>query len=527
MQRIKPYLALFIIVCIGAYFRFQGIGYDLPNSYNPDDVYTVENAVAVADGNIKQGNSIHGSLHNYIIAWTLRILKRIHPALFQGYSTFTDAYNTNRSVLFVTARTVNALFSTATIFVLFLLAQSLFGNLTAIFSVLTMSMNILEIQYAHELYADTPLMFLTTLTIYLLARSYRHSSLRIFTIATISLIAALTQKSTALLLVPISIVTYISIIKDNTKSANHQVFRYAIPALAVIILVSIYSPVLMELLHWLRTNKWLTVAPYQDPLILLNTNYTENLIAFIVRMREGMGSLPMLMSVTGIFIAFRSQNRFSVLLAGFIPWYLMVVAIVPAYWDVIVLPLFPVLSLFAGLSSYTVFRFVQRITLHSLGGLLLIGIMLLPALAKSYAMSRSYTIPDTRTHEALWFKNNAIDSSRIARDILTSVALPAIDNSTSMLSRKQLETFDYIVLSSWYSTHFSESWRKTASLAATYEDIRQTYDKVAEFQPAVSDIFIDDLELLTNRNAWKRLSYIRGPTITIYRKPNPAEDLHR
>lgn len=516
----KTYLGLLIIVCVGAYVRFQSLGYDLPNAYNPDDVYTMEQAVAVADGSYSEALSSRQPLHTILIGLSIRTASMINPSMKNHAQPFVANYRQDKRPFFLIARTVVASFSVATIIALFFLGYMLAGSAVGLLSALVYSMNVLEIQYAHELYAETILMLMVTVTLVLLVQAWRKNRFSLLVYGALLIALASLQKVFAIFLLPIYIPIYTSVVRGTVGNAQVRMFRYLILIAVVSVTVYLAYPVLSAELLWLSTNKWLQdTTSYGDPLVILQTDYRSHILAVLTRLRDSMGLFPFLMSIIGIYISIRRSISFLLILSAFIIFYIFIIAIMLPDWDTNLLMIFPIMSMLAGLGMYGSSTFLASLLRTKIIGYGCITVLMVPVIIKSYWFSASYSIPDTRTREVLWMKDHAVDPSSVARDGLTGVTLPPPGVLTSKLSREQLDGFDYVVLSSWYSKHFSEPERKTPELALLYEGITTRYEKVAEFTPTGVDPFVDDVQLLTNPLSWQHLQYTRGPLITIYKRP--------
>lgn len=517
VQRIKTYTALFIIVCIGAYFRFQAIGYDLPNAYNPDDVYTMERAVAVADGSYHEAFTSHQPLHTLLIGLSIRAVSVFNPAIRNHAQSFTASYRQDKRPFFRISRTIVASTSVATVIVLFLLGRTVAGDAIGLLSALVFSLNILEIQYAHELYADTALTFLTVLTISVLARAYQQKRLLFLIIALCLLGFSIALKITGMLLFPFYIVISINILKHIKMKQSMKTFIYIVGFIITTTALIFLLPVLVNELRFLQTHRFFDTSEMLQEYALRPTSYEENLRNFIIRIRDSTGTLILLTSFLGFYASLKKQNFLLVAIGIYVLFFiLIIVSVGQDMWDNNVLPIFPLVSLFAAFGLASLYKLLNSLTRRRSLSFMLCSILFVPGFAKSYWMAHSYAQPDTRTQEFRWFQDHSIDQSRVARDAFTSITLPPSTVLTSRMHKEKLRSFDYVVLSNWYSKHFSEPWRNTPELARFYKEIEDSYRKVEVFSPNDSNVFIDDIELITHWNSWQRLNYIRGPTLSIY-----------
>lgn len=513
---------LLVIAFVGAFLRFQGIGYDLPNAYNPDDVYTVEKAIAVADGAFSRGTSIHSMLHAFIYASAFHIVRTINPSVFQSPDAFQDAYTDDRSPFFVIARAVNAFASTATIIAVFLLGRTLIRDAVGLLSALVFSVNVLEVQYAHELYAETIEMFMASATLLTLSYAWKKRSASRLVYAVLLIAVTSLQKIFGVLLLFVYTPICLLIIKHRIGSARTRIRYYIIIIGAIGVAAYLAYPLMLAEVDWLAANKWLGAAPYDDPLTILPMEYRGRFLALLTRLADSVGLVPFTLSVVGMLVSMRKKIVFLIVVSLFIPIYLLFTATMLPDWDTNLLILMPVVSLLSGFGMYVGVTFLKSHLRMSIMAYLFMGTFVLPGLVKSYWFSASYTVLDTRTLEYLWMKERSIDPNFVARDGFTAVTIPPPETLTSVLPDDDLALFDYVVLSSWYSKHFLVPWRNTPEFAARYEEIQNRYEKVAEFAPTGVDPFIDDIKLLTDPGSWPRLRYVRGPLIRVYKRPPTA-----
>ncbi|MBI3559520.1 glycosyltransferase family 39 protein [Candidatus Gottesmanbacteria bacterium] len=473
-----PTLFVFmLIVLASAALRYTGLGYDLPHAYNPDDLYTMDQAVSVAGGAFP-AITRRGFLAPLMIGATMRVASTF-SSLKNVRGTFQEAYVADKTPFFLIGRGIIASFSVATIIVLFFLALSLVGEGGALLSTAVLAVNLLEIQYAHEIYADTVLMFATTLMLYFLVRAHARWHPVLLGFAFISLGIAMAVQITALLFLPLFFLLSIRVLRESSLPHRKKINLLLIIMVITVAAVILLAPALVARLHEFQTGKWLAPAdPYVDPLGLpAATTYKEHVVSYLLWLRDSVNTLPFVMVVVGVFVAITKRNRFAPVLCGFTLWYFLVIATALPDWNILLLPILPIMSLFAGLGCIALYRFLVRAVRVKAVGMILVASLFVPATIKAFWFAHSYTVPDTRTLEAKWFTDHSVDESRVARDGFTSITLPPPNRLTSKLTRSELQSLDYVVLSSWYSRHFSEPWRNTPKLARFYTDIEDSYTR--------------------------------------------------
>lgn len=514
--RFHTMLLLLMIIAFGALLRFWGIAYDLPYAFNPDEAYIMDRAVGVADGNLRHGVIFRGSLPYYVTGFTIKLASFIYPEIKKRLPKFQDAYAQDKTSFYVIGRAIVASYSILTMIILYLLARALFSETIGLLSVLIFSLNMLEIQYAHQIYSDTALSFFMLFTLYILLIAFKRKHHALVFISAIFVGLSTAQKLPGILLLPFSILIYRKILLDQHISLRQQMVRYVlITGIVIVVYIVSYPFVFGELselpMKWIKDTE-----PNFYQLAILKVSYTEKIHDYIMWIRDGSGTIMFLMTLVGAYQILKRKVFIDNFLFTFVTCYLLFIAIGKAHWDNYILPILPVTSVFAAIGLYALYQGAVSLTHVKITSLILVGFLLLPAVRKSVWTAQSYSQPDTRSQEIQWLKDRHIDDSRVARDGYTSIGIPSNNVLLSKLSLHQLQSFDYFVLSSWYSQNFSNERRHTQELAAYYTTIMSLYPKVAEFPSRVNPLFMDDM-LILKEYFGKRIQLIRGPTITIYK----------
>lgn len=505
-----------IIVTFGIVLRFRGIGYDLPYVFNPDEAYIMDRAVAVADGNLRHGVIFRGSLPYYITGFTIRLTSLFSPKIKLGFPTFQKSYEHDRTLFYVIGRAIVASYSILTMIILYLLARALFSGTVGLFSMLIFSVNTLEIQYARQVYSDTALSFFILLTLYTLLIAYKRKRQSLFLVSAMLIGLAMAQKLPAIILIPFGISIYRFILLRQTVPLRTQMLRCAIfSGVAIGVYILSYPFVFTELsqlpIKWIKDTE-----PNFSQLAILEVSYTEKIRNYILWLRDSSGSVMLLITIFGAYRFLRKNLFVGNVLLSFAACFLLFIALGKAHWDNYLLPVLPITSVFAAIGLYTLYQGVASLARVKIISLILVGFLLLPAMVKAVLTAQSYRLPDTRSLEIQWLKDHHIDTTRVARDGYTSIGIPSDQILLSKLNLEQLKTFDYFVLSSWYSPNFSDKRRHTDELAVYYKTIMTVFPKVVEFPAGVNPMYVDDMHIFTG-NFSKDIQLIRGPTITIYK----------
>lgn len=509
-------LLLFLIIAFGATLRFWGISYDLPYAFNSDEAYIMDRAVAVADGNLRHGVIFRGSLPYYITGFTIRLTSLFSPKVKLGFPTFQKSYEHDKTPFYIIGRAIVASYSVLTMITLYLLARALFSEAIGLLSVLIFSLNMLEIQYAHQIYSDTALSFFMLLTLYTLLIAYKLKRQSFFLVSAVLIGLAMGQKLPAIILLPLSILMYRIVLKAQLIPLHTQIARYVLLTGIVIVVYIVSYPFIFSELSTLQYKWHEDTRSNIAQLDILETRYGAKISDYMMWLRQSSGIIVALFTYIGAFKLLRRKKIFPKILLGFVMCFVLFISLVKAHWDNYLLPVLPIISLFATIGLYAWYTWIVASKRSIFIGLIFTGLLLYPGAIKAVWTARSYSQLDTRSQEIQWLNDRHIDNTRIARDGHSGIDVPSDTVLLSNLNHDQLRAFDYFVLSGWYSPNFNNPERHSPHLAQWYADLKNTYTKIAEFSPSDDIISHDDVQIFTSWNWWKESSPVRGPLISIY-----------
>lgn len=505
-----------VIFAYGTLLRFWALSYDLPHAFNPDEAYIMDRAVGVADGNLRHGVIFRGSLPYYITGFTIRIASDFYPKIKQGYPTFQEAYTRDKTPFFIIGRAIVATYSVLTMIILYLFARALLGETIGLLSVIVLSMNLLEIQFSHEIYPDSALSFTMLSTLSLLYIAYKRKQSALFFVAAILIGLSTAQKLPGIVLLPFCILIYRRVLVSRHVPLATQIVRYTLLVGIVIITYILSYPFVFSELSTFGYKWNEDTRSNFSQLSILEVSFSEKIRDYITWLRDSTGSLVFLMSLVGAIHALRMNVYFTKLLLGFIVYFILFISLTKAHWDNYLFPILPLVSLFAAIGLHTAYKAFFSLIHTKYVSLLSIGLLLLPATVKSLWLAQSFAVPDTRTQEVQWFKKQRLEGVRVARDGYTSIPIPDDRVLVSKLTSDQLKNFDYFVLSSSYSPSFSHPRRNTTQLVKYYDEIMASYTKIVEFTPHEIILYRDDIRLLKQWDWLNQPPSLRGPKISIY-----------
>lgn len=141
-----------------------------PVSYHPDEPTIVNRAVRFHTGDPNPRFFNWPSLYMYL-------LSGVYWLAF-GAQGVLESFSEDPVPFYLFGRLVTALFGTATIAVLYVLAAEAYGVTTALLASLFLTVNLLHVRDSHYITTDIPLTFLVTLALVFILRYWREGRLR-------------------------------------------------------------------------------------------------------------------------------------------------------------------------------------------------------------------------------------------------------------------------------------------------------------------------------------------------------------
>ena len=173
-------LLLGALILLGAWMRFAGIGWSLPDArhplstYHPDELINLS-AARAADllrGQFDIGFYNYGAFYFYLVSFA-QILGRgwgLIPTTLQGINPLSSQAAPEMAALFLTGRVVTALLGIATIPLLYFAGSRFYGKRTGLIAAGLYAIAPLAVVHAHFLTVDVPATFFVTLTLFFSAK---------------------------------------------------------------------------------------------------------------------------------------------------------------------------------------------------------------------------------------------------------------------------------------------------------------------------------------------------------------------
>ncbi|EKD90096.1 MAG: glycosyl transferase family 39, partial [uncultured bacterium] len=199
----RQYFVLILIIIFACILRFYGISFDLPYVFNVDEPYIMDKAVEVADGNLRHGIIIRGSLPYYLTGGIIKLATILNPSILKSQKTITQAYKLNKTPFYIIGRSISATYSILEIILVFFLGKLLFNSSVGLIGAFLAAISILSINFSHQVTPDTALSFSILLTLYMGILANKRNSYKLFIVSGLLVGFSASQKLTGILAWPI------------------------------------------------------------------------------------------------------------------------------------------------------------------------------------------------------------------------------------------------------------------------------------------------------------------------------------
>lgn len=453
-------LVLFLILAAALFLRLYGIHFGLPHLYHADEPIIVNHALAYGTGDFNPHFFKIPPLVSYAAFAVYGVYFLISRAagLVGNTSEFEALFYQDPGSFYLLGRIIfGALLGTLTVYALYRLVRTRFGQGQALLSSFLLAVNFLHVRDSHYIYADIPLVLLLVVGFILIqdivtgaqpSRKHLYFGLLLGT-------AIAVKYNGVLLLVPYMLSLVMSRLRPDEFSK--KVLICGIAAFAAFIAATPYA-----------------VLDYENFLSELSVQSKSHggvgwLHHLDYSLKGAGGLLFLLFSLGGLGLIQDKDvkcTQFKGLAAVFVMIYYAAVSIGGQHYDRYVLPMIPFLCFFAAhciwtLASYTGKQFKRVLTL-------------LVIAASAYSLSASLvwgqlmSQPDTRTEAKTWIESNVPSGSRIALD--WNFFSPRVHFSDGQLKGKRAQ------LISGEAVHSGAKIRRIDSLLKGIEKGKSSYE---------------------------------------------------
>lgn len=526
-------LLLIVIMMLGTTLRFWGITHDLPNVYNLDEPAIMNRAIKVADGNLRHGVILRGSLPYYAIGAAIKLYSFVDPKVIQNHQTLSESYAQNKTVFYSIGRSIVALYGVIEIALLYLLTSLLFNRSVALLSSFFLSITPLSVSTAHIVNPNTGLSATLLFTLYICALAYKFNKQTLFLFAGFLAGLSAGQKFPGVLSLPIVIIFFVFSHKDRGSKPYDILFSLLLIVsmsfigyfLSYPFIISDYRNFVGEWQHENSAFKYWDRPPHIDFGILNRLRESTRWI------RIWIGTFSFYASIVGFFMVIRRKNVGGIIISLFVLLFFLANAIPIQIHEYRFVPLVPYVSMFSAYACIYMYRSIRNKISAMYCILMLILLISFVPLVKSLFIANSYASLSTRTLAQTWSAQQQLDQSAIIRDPFTTdvsdFTIDWVANSHSPVSdlyiHKQsvesVKKYQYAIVdddfAQWYFI-WERSVPSLKPITSVYRYLDQYVKKEAVFMARETAIDQDDFDFLLNLNR-VIFQQTRGPTITIYK----------
>lgn len=482
------YLPLFLILIFAFSLRVYGLNWDQGFHLHPD-----ERAIVLASlplqfpGSISEFLSIQSSLNPHFFAYgslPMYLLKAVANLITPFYPLAATYDHIN-----LLGRFLSALFDTGTLLIIFFLGKKLFSKQIGLIAVFFYTISVFPIQAAHFYAVDTPLTFFILLTLYSLILFYeKPNKIRAIFIGILFGVSLATKTSALVLILSVgaTLISDFVLVFIKNPHRPHIWFPH-IPKLLktlftdglIILIVSVLSFLIFEPYAFLSFKEFIRQTLEQsqmtrDPFTFPFTLQYVDKIPYFYELKNiflwGQGPILAAISFIGtfyiLFLIIKKQKKEKwaqefILLIFFLS-YFAVVGKFAVGWMRYMLPLYPLLCLFAAV-------FVGKLLIPKIKllprrfSLLIFYFSFLILLVWPLSFMHIYTQPNTRVLASQWINKNIPVGSTLAiehwddslpllgQQNYKMITLPLYDQDTPEKWQKindQLSKTDYIIIAS-------------------------------------------------------------------------------
>ncbi|OGE70974.1 hypothetical protein A2617_01160 [Candidatus Daviesbacteria bacterium RIFOXYD1_FULL_41_10] len=402
------------IILIAAIFRFYGLDWDSGFHLHPDERMITMVAGKISFLDLNPHFFAYGSLPLYLLKTTGTFLGIFNPE-FAYYAKINLA-----------GRALSTLFDIGTLIVLYFLAKKVFDQKVALLSAFFYGVAVLPIQLSHFYAVDTSLTFFIMLTLFLLVRHLENPKSQNILFVSVSFGLALATKTSAILLaVPIGMTILLKF------SPRRIPLILLIPPITLIVFFIFEPFAFLDFKNfWLQTMQQQQMT--RDAFTFPYTLQYVDIIPYLYELKNiflwGLGPALAVLSFAGVIlvtfqalakIKLASQDStlqgYNIILLSFFWIYLGVTGSFAVGWMRYMLPLYPLLCLFAAFFFNSLITKIKKyLNFNTFLNYTLYAILYTLLLIWPLAFVQIYSEPNTRVQATTWINQNILPGQTLA-----------------------------------------------------------------------------------------------------------------
>ncbi|MBN2071945.1 MAG: glycosyltransferase family 39 protein [Candidatus Krumholzibacteriota bacterium] len=426
---------LFIVLISGTVFRFLGLGWALPEIY--EEATPLIKAWEMWGWGTGRTPDLNPHFFNYpglmiylhFAVQGILFLSMKISGIISSTAHFQAAYIIDKTLFYYAGRAVGALFGVATIAAVFHAGRILAGRTAGIISAILLALNTFHISKSQLIEVDIPLTFFITASLILMTRLLKSDSFRVRIITGIFTGLAISTKYTAALLFIPLLAVHAAAFFDKSEDraaigSKHQsvssiirsLLLVSATAIAVFIITSPYT-----VLDWPEFWKDISLERQHMQSGHFGLESTSSLRFYAGSLPGLLPGWPLLfLSISAIFyFAVRIRDKNSIIFASFALPYLLVISSWSMKADRYLLPVLPLLLIFASAAIAGTYRYIFTARLSRLirfSTLSVLSFLIAFPIAASCPEHIQKYRPDNRTIAKEWIRENIPSGSFIVTE---------------------------------------------------------------------------------------------------------------
>jgi len=466
LLKINPLPTLVLIIFLGAIFRFYGLNWDQSQHFHPDErmITMVANkihlpttteeiqAVFTPQSSLNPQFFAYGSFPIYL----LKIAGSFFGLLDSSFGSY-DGLN-------LVGRWLSALFDLGTLVIIFIIGKQLFNKTVGLLGAFFYSAAVLPIQLSHFYAVDTPLTFFIMATLLVAILIQKQFTWEKILILGIFFGLALATKTSALVLLIPVVLTLFCKLKFSQKFFISLFLTFTFCILTFLIVEPFALIDFPNFLQQTMAQQQMTKSAWTFPYTLQYVGKVPYFYEIKNIFFWGLGPLLTALAFVGtvfaIFKTFRPTfNSKFLIINSFVIAYFLVTGSFAIGFMRYMLPLYPLLCLFAAYFVYIFLRFGEAKRQGSVLQVLILSLVLIWPLS----FLSIYSQPNTRNQATSWILKNIPQGSSLAIEhwddalpvgyapLYNMIEFPLYDSDTPTkweLMNQKLTDTDYIIIAS-------------------------------------------------------------------------------
>ncbi|GDX39751.1 hypothetical protein LBMAG21_00430 [Armatimonadota bacterium] len=422
----KGLVLLALVVIFGLFLRVEGIRWSLPDArhplatYHPDELINLEAALKVDIPHLQLDTEFYnyGTLYFYMVSFAHTVARGwgFIPSTPQSVTALMPEAAPERAALFLVGRSVTAIMGTLTIVAVYFLGRRLYGRRAGLLAALLYAVAPLAVVHAHFLTVDVPATFFVTMVLLWAVRLLEKQNWSNYVLAGVWVgLAIATKYNTGLVLIAPLVAHIKNRIPEACQLHRKAHFTVMLIAMGFAFIIGCPGPLLNWNAFWNGTYPGsgvyyeLFVHSREGHGDLFTQTGFGGWYHLVVSLNWGLGLPLLLISLTGLGVAIKSRRPAEVVLIAFVALYYLSSCFSAVRFARYMLPLFPVLCLFAG----SFFRFQPEPNYKKRYFLALL-LMLAPPLFNTLEYLSAMTSPDPRDQVADTLEKTAPQGASVA-----------------------------------------------------------------------------------------------------------------